>query len=188
MSLNFYASIDSFKNDNKDNTSITLKTGGTSLDHQLDTLRSLKNDQVVHITFEYAQIHYKADVDVETNKPNKVYEKDANGVWHEKQVENTNLDLDGIENTVSADFEVTADVVDSFLLSQKYEYQAGDGLDPQRVLKILDKMAEGYDFDEIAKEIDMSVTEMLDLLNKTRQFFAPWAAAWQKQKEAEQQE
>lgn len=185
MSLNFYASIDSFKNDNKDNTSITLKTDGTSLDHQLDTLRTLKNDQVVHITFESAQIHYKADVDVETNKPNKVYEKDANGVWQVRQVEYTNLELDGIENTVPVDFEITADVVDSLLLSQKYVYDAEDGFNP---LPVLNKMAEGYDFDDIAKELDMSVTEMLDRLNKARQYFAPYAVAWQKEKEAQQQE
>lgn len=175
MSLNFYASIDSFKNDNKDNTAITLKTGGASLDHQLDTLRTLKNDQVVHITFESAQIHYKENVDVETRKPATAYERDANGIWQATKIEDTTLDLDGVENTVSADFEVTADIVDNFLLSQKYVYDQDGEFKP---LPILNKMAEGYDFDEIAKEADMGVTEMLDRLNKARQYFAPYAVAW----------
>jgi len=56
MSLNFYANIDSFKNDKNDKTAITLKLSQGGLDNLLDKLRAMKVDPVVAITIESARI------------------------------------------------------------------------------------------------------------------------------------
>ncbi|KZU92904.1 hypothetical protein A1D15_2048 [Lactiplantibacillus plantarum] len=75
MSLNFYAGIDSFKNDNKDNTAITLKVGEGGLDNLLDKLRELKSDEVVSITVESARIHYDKITDAETGQSMYYYSR-----------------------------------------------------------------------------------------------------------------
>lgn len=175
MSLNFYAAIDSFKNDNKDNTSITLKAGAGDLDNMLDKLRELKGDPVVSITFESATIYFDKEVDGETQQDTTLYKQDDDGIW--KSYKNGNTTLDGVGGTDTKRQGVTADVVDKFLLTQKYE--VGDEADDSQLAKsILGKMAEGYSYDEIAEYSGMSASEMLDYLNEKRQKYAPYAVAW----------
>ncbi|MFT8526114.1 MAG: DNA primase [Lentilactobacillus hilgardii] len=176
MSLNFYASIDNFRNDSKDNIGITLKTGGSSLDHSLDKLRKLKNDQVVHITIESAQISYQSETDIETGDAVVMYQKNANGVWQPFKQESNDLDL-GMPNTQQEEKEITADIVDNFLITQKYDYRPESGFEPKKCLGLF---AEGFNYDEVAKKMGTSVTEMLSELNKARGHFAPYAAAWVK--------
>lgn len=183
MSLNFYAAINNFKNDSNDNTSITLRAAGSSLDHSLDKLRELKNDNVVHITIESAQIHYQSETDIETGDSIIVYQKNANGVWQQFKQESSSLDL-GMPSTEKQEKEITADIVDNFLLTQKYEYHPENGFDPKKCLGLF---AEGYSYDEVAKEIKSTVTEMLTDLNTARGYFAPYAAAWKQEQDDEKE-
>jgi len=178
MNLNFYAEIDSFKNDNKDNTSITLKAQGPSLDHALDKLRDLKNDSVVRIVIESAKIHYSKTEDLETGEDTVIYERDDGGTWQAIEQEPTSLTLDGVPDTSEAVCEITADVVDDFLLTQKYPVDPKAKFKPTKALVLI---AEGYSLSEVAEKLKLSVTTMLTRLNQAREDYAPYAAAWRKE-------
>jgi len=175
MSLNFYAGIDSFKNDNKDNTAITLKVGEGGLDNLLDKLRELKSDEVVNITIESARIHYDKITDAETGQSVYYYCRNDEGVWEEHQTDDTHLALEGVDNTVTIAETITADIVARFLMNENYDYKPKSKFNPRKALVMI---SEGYSFDEVAKGQSFTTTKMLDELNKARDKFAPFAAAW----------
>ncbi|WP_261809539.1 DNA primase [Levilactobacillus humaensis] len=181
MSLNFYAEIDSFKNDSKDNTSITLKAQGGSLDHSLDKLRELKNDSVVRIVVESAKVHYFETTDVETGASLVEYDQDEEGVWQAVTSDST-LDLDGVDTTVENQKDVTADVVDTFLLTQKYPLDPKAKFKPAQPLAMI---AEGYGMDEVADKMKLTTSDLIVKLNQSREEFAPYAVAWKAQVEAD---
>lgn len=175
MSLSFYAGIDKFQIDSKDNTNIAIKLPSGGLGHQLDLLRQLKDQQVVHITVESATISYEEDVDVEDETPKVHYFRDVHGKWTSEVAEQTNLlGDDGYQRATK---QITADVVDRFMQTQNYDYE-GD-FQPKQALNM---MAEGYDYDDIAKKLKLTAIAMLDELNKARDHFAPFAAAWEEEK------
>lgn len=175
MSLNFYADIDQFKNDNKDNTAITLKVGEGGLDHLLDKLRELKSDPVVSITIESARLHFDKVKDAETGQTMFYYARNDEGMWEEHQTDDTHLELDGVDNTVTTSVTITADIVDRFLMNESYEYKPKSRFKPRKALVMI---SEGYSFDEVAKAQSFTTTKMIDELNKARDKFAPYAAAW----------
>lgn len=175
MSLNFYAGIDSFKNDNKDNTAITLKVGEGGLDNLLDKLRELKSDEVVNITIESARIHYDKITDAETGQSMYYYSRNNEGVWEEHQTDDTHLELEGVDNTLTNPEVITADIVDRFLMNENYEYKPESKFNPRKALVMI---SEGYSFDEVAKSQSFTTTKMLDELNMARDKFAPYAATW----------
>lgn len=181
MSLNFYANIDSFKNDKNDKTAITLKVSEGGLDNLLDKLRAMKVDPVVAITIESARIQYQKKQDAETGQAMYTYMRNEKGVWEEHQTEDTHLELDGVDNTVATNETITADIVDRFLMNESYEYKPKNHFNPRKALTMI---AEGYSFDEVAKTQNFTTTKMLDELNKARDKFAPYAATWWKIQQA----
>lgn len=175
MSLNFYGRIKEYKNGDK-NITITILTGNLT-DSQLIALNTLKDDDVVNFVAEDATLKYTEDVDIETGDAKYQYYTDIDGVWKRKEIEQTGLDLDGQPNYEERSREITADVVDDFILSNKIEYDAFD------IVKVLSGIVEGYTFDDLAKERNISVTELVSKINEARDYFAPFAMAWQESKE-----
>ncbi|WP_298490949.1 DNA primase [uncultured Lactobacillus sp.] len=157
MSLEFYAGIDNFKVDAKGNISITEKLAGSALKNKLDELQKLKADGVVRVTIESAVTRYTEKIDAETLEPVEYYEREE---------------------------EITADVVDKFLLTEKYELKSD--FDPK---KVLIRIAEGYTFDEIASELKAeSASELIKKLNEARIEYAGMAKAWDESKDVEDDE
>ncbi len=183
MSLEFYADIDNFKVDAKGNISITEKLAGSALKNKLDELQKLKADGIVRVTIESAVIRYTEKIDAETLEPVEYYERDIKGVWTTVENEQTSLDV-GEEQTIEREEEITADVVDKFLLTEKYEFKSD--FDPK---KILIRFAEGYTFDEIASELKAeSASELIKKLNEARIEYAGMAKAWYEVKEDDDEE
>ena len=183
MSLEFYANIDNFKVDAKGNISITEKLAGSALKNKLDELQKLKADGVVRVTIESAVIRYTEKFDAETLEPVEYYERDIKGVWTTVENEQTSLDV-GEEQTIEREEDITADVVDKFLLTEKYELKSD--FDPK---KILIRIAEGYTFDEIASELKAeSASELIKKLNEARIEYAGIAKAWYEVKEDDDEE
>ena len=183
MSLEFYAGIDNFKVDAKGNISITEKLAGSALKNKLDELQKLKADGVVRVTIESAVTRYTEKIDAETLEPVEYYERDIKGVWTTVENEQTSLDV-GEEQTIEREEEITADVVDKFLLTEKYELKSD--FDPK---KVLIRIAEGYTFDEIASELKAeSASELIKKLNEARIEYAGMAKAWSEVKEDDDEE
>ncbi len=123
MSLEFYAGIDNFKVDAKGNITITEKLAGSGLLNQLDELQKLKLDGVVRFTIESAVTRYTQKVDAETLEPVEYYERDTSGTWTTVQNEQLSLDV-GEDQVIEHEAEITADIIDSFLLTEKYELKS----------------------------------------------------------------
>lgn len=180
ISLEFYAGIDNFKVDAKGNISITEKLAGSALKNKLDELQKLKADGVVRVTIESAVTRYTQKVDAETLEPVEYYERDTTGTWTTVQNEQLSLDV-GEDQVIEREEEITADVVDKFLLTEKYELKSD--FDPK---KVLIRIAEGYTFDEIASELKAeSASELIKKLNEARIEYAGMAKAWDESKDAE---
>lgn len=183
MSLEFYAGIDNFKVDAKGNITITEKLAGSGLLNQLDELQKLKLDGVVRFTIESAVTRYTQKVDAETLEPVEYYERDTAGTWTIVQNEQLSLDV-GEDQVIEREEEITADVVDKFLLTEKYELKSD--FDPK---KVLIRIAEGYTFDEIASELKSeSASELIKKLNEARIEYAGMAKAWNEAKEDDDEE
>ncbi|MHB9953020.1 DNA primase [Ligilactobacillus murinus] len=183
MSLEFYAGIDNFKVDAKGNISITEKLAGSALKNKLDELQKLKADGVVRVTIESAVTRYTQKVDAETLEPVEYYERDTTGTWTTVQNEQLSLDV-GEDQVIEREEEITADIIDSFLLTEKYELKSE--FNPRKVLV---RVAEGYSFDEIAKELDFeSASDLLKKLNEARVEYAGMAKAWYEVKEDDDEE
>ena len=184
MSLNFYSEIDSLQVTNKDEVVIKIKTSGSNLDKQIDELRTLKNDGAVRIMIESAVVHYTVQKDIETGEDVTTYEKDTNGVWQSKPNGQSALNL-GLDQVINQDEDITADIVDKFLIQEKYENESGFNV-RQALLKISD----GFTFDDIAKDMKLkNTTELVKKLNEARMQYAPMARVWfeesNKQRKAE---
>lgn len=183
MSLEFYAGIDNFKVDAKGNITITEKLAGSGLLNQLDELQKLKLDGVVRFTIESAVTRYTQKVDAETLEPVEYYERDTAGTWTTVQNEQLSLDV-GEDQVIEHEEEITADIIDRFLLTEKYELKSD--FNPRKVLV---RMAEGYSFDEIAKELNFeSASDLLKKLNEARIEYAGMAKTWYEVKEDDDEE
>lgn len=181
--MEFYAGIDNFKIDSKSNLAILLKLASSALANRLDDLQTLKVGDVIKVTFELANTYYTEKVDAETLEPIEYYERDNKGVWTTVENEQTTLDV-GEEQTVEREGEITTDVVDKFLLTEKYELKSD--FDPK---KALIRLAEGYKLDEIVDELGFeSASELDKKLNEARIEYAGMAKAWDESKDVEDDE
>lgn len=91
----------------------------------------------------------------------------------------------GLDQVINQDEDITADIVDKFLIQEKYENESGFNV-RQALLKISD----GFTFDDIAKDMKLkNTTELVKKLNEVRMQYAPMARAWfeesNKQRKAE---
>lgn len=184
MSLNFYGEIDSISIDNKENVVVKIKAGTSQLGKSLVELNDLKERADVSILLESAELSFKQQNDIETGESRFTYAPDENGVWQRTEMEQTSLDVGG-SNYQDQKVIISARDVDQFLLAEKIDYPDFD------VKSVLYKVSGGYEFDEIAKSMKMSTIAMLNELNKARDKFAPYAAAWitqvnQKNEESEE--
>lgn len=180
--MEFYAGVDNFKVDAKSNLGILLKLASSGLLNRLDDLQMLKMGEVVRVTLESATMHYTEKVDAETLEPIRSY-KQENGVW--RAIENEPLALDvGEDQVIERQEEVAADIVDLFLLTATYENNSDFNA---RI--VLARMAEGYDPEDIAKEVGLdSAVELMKKLNEARIEYAGMAKAWDEAKEDDDEE
>jgi hypothetical protein len=180
MSLNFYGRIKQYVDSDK-NIVIQVVTDDLT-DKQAMELKHLKAADVINLVAVSADMSYTEPVDVETQASRYEYAPDPNtGVWTCKEVEQTALDLDGQPNYENATKHITANIVDNFMHSQKIEYPDFN------VKQALNMIAEGYDYDDIAKELKITAVALLDDLNKARQYFAPYAATWYAQQQEKEE-
>ena len=178
MAVNFYGNIEKLEDGAKNTTKIVISGSSNNMSKLYKAIHDLKVEGTVNILIESAQIKYAVQQDVETGEPQMKYVQRSDGEWYAEEVGTTGLDL-GMANTVSKDFEVSADIVDDFLLAEKYQV---DEFDPKPIIY---KLSEGYNLDEIAKEAGMASIEIINKLNEARQKFAPYAVTWAKNKESE---
>lgn len=183
MSLNFYSDIDALSIDGKDNLAIKLKTPSVRLQDKLDELNALKSGGSVNILIESAVVTFEEETLVGSDDKRFEYYQNDDGLWVRKENAQTDLELEGVDQYDTHKVEITADVIDQFILSQKVEYLEDKKFNPKEILA---KISEGEEIDEISQSMKLATIDLVKKLNKARNYFAPFAAQWMSDKESKE--
>lgn len=179
MSLEFRPTIKSINIASEDLTKITLEVKNGSLNGKYDALRAFSG-KTVNITIVPEYYRYSIPFDKSTNAPTQEYVVNNDGTIDFVQKEQTQLEVDDqgnidIENRPS---EVTKEIVDEFIRAAKSLEFPGN-INPR---SLLIRIEDGEAIEEIAEDYEMSAITVLNELEKAREYYAPYAAAWDKKR------
>lgn len=144
----------------------------------LGSLAMLEGGKIT-VAFRPETIAYQVPYDRTSNTPTVLYVENDDGRWEPVKQEQTNLlGEDSIENR---EFLVELDVIDEFIQTAELDYP-GD-IDPDEVLQSL---KDGRSFSDIAADYDMNEEEIEEELSLAREYYAPYAAAWDEKRKREE--
>ena len=177
MSIEFKPTIKSINIASEDLTKITLEVKNGSLDGQYEDLRKLSGKTVV-VAMLPDHYSYTQKFDRSTNKPVQEWIVNPDGTAEMKEMEQTQLDVDGKGNIDIREIEkkVDKDLIDEYIMkSNSIEFPGI--INPRDVISRLDQ---GDDLGEVADAYEMSDAALLAEIEKARKHFAPFADAWNK--------
>ncbi|WP_270275870.1 hypothetical protein [Enterococcus casseliflavus] len=179
MSLEFRPTIKSINIASEDLTKITLEVKNRSLDGKYDDLRRFSG-KTVNLTIIPEYYRYTVPFDKSTNAPTQEYVVNNDGTIDFIKKEQTQLDVDDQGNIDIEDrpFEVTKEIVDEFIRAARSLEFPGD-INPRSVLI---RIEDGEPVEEIAQDYEMSAITVLNELERAREYYAPYAAAWDKKR------
>lgn len=186
MSLEFNAMVrdKGLGNDNK--KKILLEVPISELKGKVEELTQLTN-QAVTIQIIPQYYSYTVPFDRSTNKPTQKYVVNNDGTIDFIKEEQTQLELDGDGNIDVEDrsYSVTKEIVDEFIIKAK-SLEFPGAINPRDVLTRHDR---DESLSEIAETYEMSEISLINELEKAREYYAPYAAAWdEKRNEVEFEE
>ncbi|MBO0412471.1 hypothetical protein JZO81_15485 [Enterococcus hulanensis] len=177
MSIEFKPTIKSINIASEDLTKITLEVKNGSLDGQYEDLRKLSGKTVV-VAMLADHYSYTQKIDRSTNKPVQEWIVNPDGTTEMREIEQTQLDVDGKGNIDIREIEkkVDKDLIDEYIMcSNSFEFPGI--INPRDVISRLDQ---GDDLGEVADAYEMSDAALLAEIEKARKHFAPFADAWNK--------
>ncbi len=176
MTVEFRPTIKSINIASEDLTKITLEVKNGSLNGKYDALRAFSG-KTVNITIVPEYYRYSIPFDKSTNAPTQEYVVNNDGTIDFVQKEQTQLEVDdqGNIDIENRPFEVTKD---EFIRAAKSLEFPGH-INPRSVLIRLD---DGEPVEEVAEDYEMSAITVLNELEKAREYYAPYAAAWDKKR------
>lgn len=179
MTVEFRPTIKSINIASEDLTKITLEVKNGSLNGKYDALRAFSG-KTVNITIVPEYYRYSIPFDKSTNAPTQEYVVNNDGTIDFVQKEQTQLEVDdqGNIDIENRPFEVTKDIVDEFIRAAKSLEFPGH-INPRSVLIRLDDCEP---VEEVAEDYEMSAITVLNELEKAREYYAPYAAAWDKKR------
>ena len=152
---------------------IVLSIENGSLDGKFESINQLIGE-AVNVVIQPSVISYSIPYDSVNDTPYFKYVINGDGIVVEVKEEQTTID--GIDNKVIKDFIVEMDDVDSFIKeTSSLTMPPNVELNPRTILEYLD---DGMNYEEIAEEMETKETAVVNDLDKARQYFAPYAAAW----------
>lgn len=179
MSLEFRPTIKSINIANEDLTKITLEVKNGSLDGKYDDLR-LFSGKTVNITIVPESYSYQIPFDRSTNSPTQEYIVNNDGTIDFVQKEQTQLEVDeqGNIDIENRPFTVTKEIIDEFIISAK-SLEFPGLINPRDALV---RSQNGESFEALAEDYEMSEYAVINELEKAREYYAPYAAAWDKKR------
>lgn len=179
MTLEFNATLRDKGLGNDDKKKILLEVPVSELKGKVEELTSFANKTVtIQVIPQYYS--YSIPFDKSTNAPTQEYIVNNDGTIKLIKQEQTQLEVDGNGNIdiENRPFEVTKDVVDEFIRAAK-SLEFPGGINPRDVLI---RSEEGESFTEIAESYEISELSVVNELEKAREYYAPYAAAWDKKR------
>lgn len=179
MSLEFRPTIKSINIANEDLTKITLEVKNGSLDGKYDDLRRFSG-KTVNITVVPESYIYQIPFDRSTNSPTQEYIVNNDGTIDFVQKEQTQLEVDeqGNIDIENRPFTVTKEIIDEFIVSAK-SLEFPGAINPRDALI---RSQNGESFEILAEDYEMSEIAVINELEKAREYYAPYAAAWDKKR------
>lgn len=179
MTLEFNATVRDKGLGNDDKKKILLEVPISELKGKVEELTQLTNKAVtIQIIPQYYR--YTVPFDKSTNAPTQEYVVNNDGTIDFVEKEQTQLEVDeqGNIDIENRPFEVTKEIVDEFIRAAKSLEFPGN-INPRSVLI---RIEDGESIEEIAKDYEMSALTVLNELEKAREYYAPYAAAWDKKR------
>lgn len=162
------------------NVEVLLEISNSSLKGKSDDLNALLGATVT-AQLRPESVSYKIPYDKESGLPHVRYEVDGSGIVQEIKEEQTALEVDGAPNFEERSFSVEVGTIDEFIMEAESLEFPGE-INPRDVLC---RLEEGEGLDSIAEDKEMSEAAILNELEKARNHYAPFAAAWsEKQKDS----
>lgn len=179
MTVEFRPTIKSINIASEDLTKITLEVKNGSLNGKYDALRAFSG-KTVNITIVPEYYQYSIPFDKSTNAPTQEYVVNNDGTINFVKKEQTQLEVDdqGNIDIENRPFEVTKDIVDEFIRAARSLEFPGN-INPRSVLI---RLEDGEPAEDVAEDYEMSAITMLNELEKAREYYAPYAAAWDKKR------
>lgn len=179
MSLEFNATLRDKGQGNDDKKKILLEVPIRDLKGKVEELADLTNKEVV-IRVVPQFYSYSVPFDKSTNAPTMEYVVNNDGTIDLVKNEQTQLDVDSQGNIDIEDreFVVTKEIIDEFIRAAKALEFPGE-INPRDVLV---RSEEGETFGEIAESYSLSELSVINELEKAREYYAPYAAAWDKKR------
>lgn len=179
MSLEFRPTIKSINIASEDLTKITLEVKNGTLDGKYDDLRRFSG-KTVNITIVPESYSYQIPFDRSTNAPTQEYVVNNDGTIDFVQKEQTQLEVDGQGNIdiENRPFTVTKEIIDEFIVSAK-SLEFPGAINPRDALI---RTENGETFEDLAEDYEMSEIAVINELEKAREYYAPYAAAWDKKR------
>lgn len=179
MSLEFRPTIKSINIASEYLTKITLEVKNGTLDGKYDDLRRFSG-KTVNITIVPESYSFSIPFDRSTNKPTQEYVVNNDGTIDFVKKEQTQLELDeqGNIDVEDRDYTVTKEVVDEFIMKAK-SLEFPGAINPRDVLT---RHNRDESLAEIAETYEMSEISLVNELEKAREYYAPYAAAWDKKR------
>lgn len=179
MTLEFDATLRDKGLGNDDKKKILLEVPIGELKGKVEELTRFANKTV---TIQVIPQYYSFSIpfDKSTNAPTQEYVVNNDGTIDLIKQEQTQLEVDekGNIDIENRPFEVTKDIVDEFIRAAK-SLEFPGAINPRDVLTRNEK---GESFEEIAKDYEMSELSVINELEKAREYYAPYAAAWDKKR------
>ncbi|MFS1025505.1 hypothetical protein ACFC9R_09370 [Enterococcus casseliflavus] len=179
MTLEFNATVRDKGLGNDDKKKILLEVPISELKGKVEELTQLTNKAVtIQIIPQYYR--YTVPFDKSTNAPTQEYVVNNDGTINFVKKEQTQLEVDdqGNIDIENRPFEVTKDIVDEFIRAARSLEFPGN-INPRSVLI---RLEDGEPAEEVAEDYEMSAITLLNELEKAREYYAPYAAAWDKKR------
>lgn len=177
MTLQFKAALRDKGQANDDTKKLLLEVPVSALKGKVEELTGLVNRKV-DIKLIPRYVFYKALFEKSTGKPIEAYEPDEKGIWvrHEEQ----QMNLIGSNDVEEREFEIEFDVIDAFLSVTKLDYPVLPDLQ-----NIINQLLNHEPLDNVAQLYGMTTFSLETELNGARIHYAPYAAAWDKERQEE---
>lgn len=160
-----------------DKVKIVLEIPKDKIVNNLGSLAMLEGGKIT-ASFRPETIPYTIPYDKTNNAPTLRYEETTDGQWEVIKEEQTNLM--GEDDIEKRNFMVELDIVDEFIKTAELDYPGEIHPDD-----VLNRIEEGSSFDDIALDYEMSADDVEEELNQARNYYAPYAAAWDEKRKRE---
>jgi len=163
------------------NTEIKLVVNNGSLFGKKDQLDLLAG-KTVSVTIQPETVGYTLPINKQTKRPNVNYAVNSDGTIEVLKEEQTSLDVgDGVEEIEMVEIQVSKDTIDEFIkTATSLPLPDSITINPRDVLI---QIEDGEKLSEVAAVYEMSEDALIDQIEISRQYFAPFADTWSKKKD-----